>query len=153
MNVISCTDTALQLMCKLLNCSFTIIYPEVNCFPPQDLLWCVVSIFNWILMSQPTFLFNLDFQSSTMNLPLANRMLPTCSHLVGGNWNLVSHCSAGNCLASHLALYSEKLHFLHHMLLYERFLLLNKTTNITWCCKLKNRLTVRGSGKQHISNK
>lgn len=76
------------------------------------------------------FPYNPVFQSGIENLPLASRMQPTCIHLVGDNWNLVSHCSSGNCLASHLVLYSERLHSLHHMLLYVRFLLLKKTTNI-----------------------
>lgn len=104
---------------------------------PQ-LLWYGFITFNRIQVSQPTFPYMLHFQISMINLPLASKMQPTCNRLVGGNWNLVSHYSSGNCLASRRVLYSEKLHSLHRMLLYEGFLLLNKTTSITSCWKLKN---------------
>lgn len=100
--------------------------------------WYGFNIFNGILMSLPTCPSNFGFQSSIINLPLASRMQPSHIHLVGDNWNLVSRCSSGNCLASHLVLYSERLHFLHHMLLYDGFLLLNKNIIISWCRKEVN---------------
>lgn len=114
------------------------------------------NILNRLFMLEPTFNYYFGFQGCIMNLPLASRMQPTCIHLVGGNQNLVSHCSSGNCLASHLVWCSERPHSLHHRLLYVEFLLLNKTIKISLCCKgIKHSLqntTVRGPGEQNTYN-